>query len=1150
MQLRTLPLLYPICRILNKFFSVIFIAITLISVLQLSARELSEYASSSVLSKGNWVRVKISETGIHKITKSDISAWGFTDLSKIRVFGYGGAPISEVLNSAQIDDLIQVPVIRNADKILFYAQSQDSWEIQTSSQLRYKQVQHPYALEACYFITDADGIEDLQMPLKKIELGTSTTPITTFTDRMYYEKELLTVGQTGRLLVGEDFKYQTSQTFKFTLTDYVPQSTVYATTAFVAKVMNGSATLNFKYNGTNLTQSNNDRIKAVTAPAYEHVNIAETMKSFTLPDENLSYTIGFTYTGTLFTAYLDYITINYTRTLALNKGKLAFRTSTNRNDRYTLSAVTADTRILDVTDITAPYQMDLVMDGASVTFSTRIPGEREMYAFNTTITFPSPTLVEKVKNQNIHGEECPNMVIITPPEFKVQADRVADLHRNTDGMTVYVYTPQQLYNEFSSGTPDFMAFRKMLKMFYDRGATESNKSKLGYLLLFGRSSYDNRQITDRVKKNAYPMLLNWESLVGHNENTSYNMDDILGFLDDNSGVTFSSDKLRIAIGRMPVKSVAEAKLAVDKLYRYVTKDDFGTWKNNVLMIADDEDNAIHMEQSEGCLSLMKLYGGENYVYNHIYTDAFIAESKGAGRIYPDARNKMFQKLSEGMLWVNYVGHANPVSWTHDGLLNLTDIQEKMYFNHYPLLYTATCEFTRWDDDEISGGELMYLNPRGGVIALMTASRVVYISDNGTLNKSVSKYIFKKDSDGKSMRIGDILMRGKNGISESNSNKLRYQLIGDPAMRLATPSYKLQLETINGETADNDNQPTIEARGSVEVAGSIYDEKGNLAADYNGIISTTLFDAESSITTFGYGKTGKEIVFYDRSNKLYVGQDSIKNGKFKLKIAMPSEINNNYSPAMFNFYSYNTQGAEGRGSSENLYVYGYNTEAQVDTEPPTFDYAVLNTTSFKNGDQVNESPMLIASFKDNFGINVSTSGIGHQMSVVLDEKTSFTNVAQYYTPIIGDDNGGTINYPLVGLTPGAHTLRLKVWDTSNNSSEITLEFNVVTGLQPEMYEVYTTSNPASVEANFYIKHNRPDALITVTLGVYDLSGREVWSTSETGKSDMFTSFPIVWNLNDNAGRRVSRGIYVYRAGISTDGIQETTKSKKIAVGASR
>lgn len=1116
------------------------------SVSIIKAFDVSTYTSSSVLSSGKWVRVKITSDGIYKITKSDISKWGFSDLSNVRVFGYGGEPISDVLSkSTFIDDVPQVPILRTASGILFYGKSQESWKRVASSGVMYRQVQHPYSQYACYFITENANIPDLLFQ-KSVATPKGTTPYDSFIDRTFYEKDLYSPGMTGRFLLGEDFKYSSSQNFKFTLTDIVPNSTVYACTSFAAKVMNGNSSVSFQYNGTTLSQTSSDVISPVTAAAYEHVKCIETTKSFPLSDANLNFSINYKYSGTLFTARLDYITINYTRNLNLINNQLLFRGFTDKD--FALSGASSSTHVLDITTPSIPEEMNLSLNGSVATFGTPSVNYREFIAFDENGSFPAPTFVENVSNQNLHAEEIPNMVIITPAEFKTQAQRIADLHATIDTMKVLVLTPQVIYNEFSSGTPDVNAYRKLLKMFWDRGNANSSSRTLGYLLLFGRSSYDNRQITDKVKNASYPMLLNWESLVGDNENTSYNTDDILGFLDDDSGQNMGNDVLRISIGRMPVKNATEAKEMTDKLLKYVSNSNKDTWKNNVLIIADDEDNATHMSQAESVIKNMKENGGQPYFYNRVYEDAFTATSAGAGRLYPDARKKMFDKFSEGTLWAHYIGHANPVGWTHDGLLSLTDINEKLYYTNLPLLYTATCEFTRWDSDDVSGGELMFLNTRGGVIGLITASRVVYISDNGVLGNYVARQVFKKDNQGNYQRIGDILKNGKNSYTRSNDNKLRYMLIGDPAMRLNYPTYSVSLDKIDEQEVSDENQPTIQGRSIVEISGTIYDKDGNKDTSFNGRVLPKMYDAETSVETNGYGTSGTKYVYYDSSKLLYIGQDSVKNGEFKIKFNMPSEISNNWSPALMNLYACSNKGIEANGSNENFYVYGYNESAVTDTIGPEIQYLVLNSSNFKNGTSVNESPMVLATFSDESGINVSNAGIGHQITLLLDDKTTYTDVANYYTPIIGGANGGSIAYQLSNLENGPHTLRLRVWDNNNNSSDATINFNVVTGLAPNIYDVYTNSNPASVEANFYLKHDRPDATITVTIEVFDLLGRPVWSKTETGRSDMFTSFPITWNLCDNAGRRVSRGIYVYRASITTDGVQESTKSKKLAVGA--
>jgi hypothetical protein len=1108
------------------------------------------YTDSSKLATGTWVKIKVTETGIHAITASDAHKWGFSDLSKIRVFGYGGGQISEKLTADQPDDLPQIPLMRTSDKVLFYAQGPTTWTY-TSTSIPYREVQHPYSTAGYYFVTDNSSYPDLTVSKATTEVSGSNT-INTFTERLYHEEELVNPGETGRQLLGEDFRYTTTQSFKFALTGYVEGSTINVLTSFAAKAMaGGRSKVTFQYNGTNLTTSDPDYIDPVTSINHDHYNLSNSVKSFKLNGTNdLTYSISFTPSGTLYLARLNYITVNYKRSLALNNGLLYFgQRNGDTNSIYEVSNCSSATHVWDVTTCYSPIEMNTALSGTNDQFSPVSAGDHEYAAFNDNATFPSPTFAEKVANQNIHGQATPDMIIISPTAYLAQAQRVANMHATVDSMRVLVVDQNNVFNEFSSGTPDAMAYRKICKLFYDRGADARGHS-LRYLLLFGNGSYDNRQLTEKVKLISYPMLLTWESEESSNENTSYTSDDPFVVLADNSGPSFEASKICVSVGRFPVKSVSEARTAVDKLLNYVQKPDYGSWKNNVLDIADDEDNAIHMEQAENVITTAKANGADDFIFNRVYIDAFTSQSVGSGRYYPEARSKMFRLLDEGVLWWNFTGHASPTEWTADGLLTHTDILESLFYKHQPVLYAATCEFTRYDADDESGGENMFLNSQGGAVALISPPRLVYIPNNGALNASVAKYIFRRDDSGLPLRIGDILTRGKNDTG-SDDNNSRYFLFGDPAMRLAYPTYHAKIETINGKAVSETDMPVFQGRQTITLTGSINDRSGNKATKFNGSVISTLYDSEQSITTNGYGENGAKYTYLDRPNKLAICVDSVSNGNFTVTITIPSEIvatYDNYSPALINLYAYDSKDSvEAMGSNSDFYIYGYDDTAKADTVGPDIKYFGLNSENFKDGDNVNESPLVLASISDESGINFSTGGIGHSMTLSLDDKTSYNDITSYYTPTYTEKgSAGSISYALSSLADGNHTLELKVWDVYNNSSEKTIDFNVITGLKPDLYDVYCDANPASVETNFYVKHNRPDAVVSVKIEIFDLMGRQIWSTSQTGKSDMFTSFPITWDLTNYSGSRVQRGIYIYRATISTDGVQESTKSKKIAV----
>lgn len=1161
----------------NNIFKFIFLFFACISVGIFDAYALSAsyYTDESKLAKGNWVKVRVDDSGIYAISEADARNLGFSDLSKVKIFGYGGAPISTLLNESQIDDLPQVPTYRLNGKIFFYAQGATTWTNTSRGGLKYVQKQHLYSTAGYYLISDRDDIEPLQVTASVANVASDGDVVTTFTDRLFHEEELYSPGETGGLLLGEDFRYKSSQSFKFTLPGYSSGSVVYVQTSFGAKVIEGaSSLLTFTYNGNALATESTDYISVVKrSDTYRHCEIGTTTKQFTLNGNAFDYGINFKSSGNVLNmARLDYITVNYTRDLNISGSDFAFRIDGAKdNSILSLAGGKSSTVIFDVTDADNPFVVTTQSDGEKIQFTPTATGNREYRAFDTSGSLPAPVKVENVSNQNIHGDSIPDMIIITPSEFMAQATRIAQLHEQMDSMRILTVTPELIYNEFSSGTPDVMAYRKLAKMFYDRG-TDARGHHLQYLLLFGRGSYDNRQISDDVKKNSYPRLLQWETVVGDYDNSSYTTDDILGSLADGSSESNMSDPryggMDIGVGRIPVKSVSEAKTVVDKIYSYVTGKDFGSWKNSVIMIADDGDSGTHMIQSDSSLKHMRESGGNDYQYSRIFLDAYNQNSDGSGNYYPEARKKFQQKLDEGVILVHYIGHGSPRGWTHDGLLTTTDINN-MYLKHYPLFFTATCEFSRIDADATSGGETLFLNGRGGAIALFSTVRPTYISDNAIVSNAFGDYIFRRDEHNNFLRLGDIARLTKNNavymsdknVSYDNTNKLRYVLVGDPAMRLAYPTYNVKVDEINGQKVSDDNMPEFKARQTLTVKGTVYNTKGDKASDFNGTVLPTLYDAEQSIETKGNAahneSTGpiNKYVYQERINRLAITKDSVRNGEFTVKINIPSEILNptsfdNYSSALLSFYANSENGIEANGSNDKFYIYGYDEDVDADTVGPEITQFVLNSESFKSGDNVNESPMVIASLTSKSGINFSTSGIGHQMTLLLDDKTLYSDVSTYFTPSIsdGDNSCGVINYPLEELASGNHTLRLKVWDNFCNSSEAVISFNVVNGLKPTLYDVYTTASPAHTEANFYLAHDRPDATITVRLSVYNLMGQEVWSSVQTGKSDMFKSFPITWDLTDASGRRVQRGIYLYRASISTDGVQEATKSKRIAVAA--
>ena len=1144
-------------KTVNRYFfrMVVPLLVMVCCAFSVNALDKGFYAETSVLASGKWVKIAVKESGVYQISADDIRSWGLgNDLSQIHVFGYGGKPLSEtMLGDNYADDLPQVPIVRTGDCILFYAQGPVTWKHQSSS-LEQLQVQHPYANSGCYLVTNDSRFNDIAIKRAQNQIGGGQV-VTTYIERMFHEQEIINPGETGRNFLGEDFKSNKRQTFTFDLEGIVPGSQVKSYTMFGANTPDVGSTITQSYNGTELPVTNKDLIRPVAGTAHVHYLLngdgSGSLNTFTVDGTNeLNFTVEYSCPGSVTLARLDFVSINFERQLALRNGRLAFGLHNgNTAKSYRLTGCGSATHIWDVTKPFDIVEMNAVVSDGTATFSPVKNGRQEFVAFDESGTFPHAELLGDVANQNIHGEPTPDMIILAPGAYLDQARRVAELHEQTDGFRVLVLDHEKVFNEFSSGTQDAMAYRRLCKMFYDRGVSEDGH-KLGYLLLFGCGSYDNRLVGVDREVLSYPHLLTWQSSKSNTDDASITTDDYFGMMADESGIDHN-DWMDIAVGRMIVKNTSEARAVVNKLVKYVSKPDYGAWRNQVLMVADDGNGAAHMRQSKDMIAIARQNGGDKMVYNYLFIDAFNAVSNGGSRTYPDARNKMFTILKEGALWWNYIGHASTQNWTAEGLLMRSDVETQLYYRHLPVLFAATCEYTRFDNSLLSSGERIFLNANGGAIAVMCPSRLAFISYNGTLSAMVGKYAFSSDEQRKPRRIGDIMRLAKNAVISSEDNKRRFFCFGDPALRLAWAPYNAQIETINGKPVDPDNMPSFKAREQVEFSGRIVDTKGELASNFNGAVVSTLFGPEQTIITNGYGADGDTIHYEDRPNRLAINVDTVVAGRFTVRVIIPSEVNNeydNYRPSMISLYAYDRRDSlEAKGANSDFYIYGYEDEVVTDTIGPRIITMGLNDNSFVDGSDINESPLLLATVSDESGVNFSSAGVGHSMTLTLDGTKTFNDVVSYYTPLFAEQGTmGSISYQLSDLAPGPHTLRLRVWDVYNNVGEKTINFNVVNGLAPDIADVYCAANPASVETSFYVKHNRPDAVVSVTIEVYDLMGRLVWRTTESGRSDMYTSTPVTWDLTDMGGRRVPRGIYVYRATISTDGIKEATKAKKLAV----
>ena len=1099
------------------------------------------YASNSVLSTGNWIKVRVSESGIYKITYSELSQMGF-DVSvnpkNIAVYGNGGGLLPEQNDLFRHDDLVENPIqvvgendnsFNSGDYLLFYAQGPVKWvrDKITNTFMHQDNIYDDYAY---YFITSlnrpARRIEEIEPPAANADVT-----VNSFIDYAVHELDEKNIASTGRLWVGEVFDFNTDQSFQFSFPNLITTKPAYFRGSFVAF---SPTSTRFRILDNNVLITSIP-VSATPGNGYSFGRLGTGSKTFLAKDENMNIEVQYQRTSNSSTGYLDYLEFNVTRSLIMSGNQMIFR-------NIFTSGTTAEYRLmgsnsLTIWDVTNPVDAKIVKatySGGGYTFKTTVETVKEFVAFNGS-EFKTVEFVENVANQNLHAIRNIDYLIVVHPDFIDQANRLAEYHAQTDGLTYAVVTPAQIYNEFSSGAQDISAIRDFAKSLYD----ESDPGKkLRYLLLFGDASFDYKN-RKNDNTNFVPCWESWESL---NIINSVATDDYFGCLDDGEG-TGGSDKVEIGIGRFPVLNIEQAQLAVDKVIHYSTKtaETFGAWRNTITFLADDEDYNNHMHDAETLANYLKAtYPAINI--EKIYVDAYPQISTPSGQRAPQVNQAINNRMDKGTLIFNYSGHGGEIGFGHERFLELADINSWKNWDKLTTFITATCEFSRYDDPaRVSAGEQVFLNPNGGGIALFSTTRATYASANLALNMAIYKNNLFTKKDGEYPAFGDVIMNSK---VVGGDNDRKFILLGDPAQKLAYPDFEAKTLKINQHVVVDGEYDTLRALQHVSVEGDIVDVNNNPITDFNGTIYPTVYDKKSSIMTKGTDSGSQQETFYLWRSIIFSGSASINNGQFSFDFVVPKDIGYNYGKGRISYY-FNSDSQDGVGYYENIVIGGFDNSAAGDTEGPKITL-YMNDTLFKPGSVTNENPVLLAYVEDESGINTTGNGIGHDIVATIDNKTEDKYILNdFYSSDVNRYNKGVISYPLRNLSEGWHTLSLKVWDIYNNSSEASIDFKVVSASQVDIESLYNYPNPFYDQTTFVFTHNQADQPMEVTLYIYAADGRLVKTMKRSYAPKGYVSSQLVWNGYSDGGEKLAKGLYICNLKVvNSDGSVGTRRSKLI------
>jgi hypothetical protein len=1128
---------------MKKTFLLIFLA--------LFANSITSQTTNSVLSQGNWFKFSIDTTGVFKIDKNLLQQIGISTSSlnpkKIHIYGNGGNLLPVLNSDFRSKDLQENAiyiegesdgVFNDNDYILFYGQGPHSWTVNTTNQTATHN-QNIFSDEAFYYIT-VNNDDGKRIQQKTPITTTVSQQITTFDEFVFYEKETTNIFATGNQWFGEDLSFENTTTVT------IPFNKASSNTDISIRVR--GATVSSSTSSMDVTL-NTQNLFNISFPA---VNPAGLTKGYAIDGrrtlensaESLDITVTFNNNGNPSArGFLDYIEVVGEKQLTADGNQFSFRTfeqvDATGTVEFQIENAASISQVWDVTNHLEPQFILNENTGATFNFKDENSNLKEYIVFGQT-DFYIPKTVEnaKIENQNLHALKDIDYLVITNTELASQAQRLADYHQNNSNFTTKVVNIDEIYNEFSSGSKDITGIRDFIKHIYDNNSSADKKLK--YTTFFGDASYDYK---DRISgnNNIIPVKLTFESF---NLATSYVTDDFFVMLDDNEGVMFNNHTVDVATGRIPVSTISEAKIAVDKILSYYSKEAIGDWRNTITLLADDIDQTEDIPIQSGVELIADDIKNNKPIFNvnKIYVDSYVQENSSGGERYPQVKTAITNAIERGTLVFDYFGHGGEDGFASERILDKPQIQDFNNPNTLPLLITVTCEFSKFDNpNRITGGELTLLNPNGGATAMITTTREVFISVGQSFNRDLMRFILEfNDED---FTISQALAQTKNQFS--NSQKFFIYYFGDPAMKLAVPKPNVRITKMNGIDITQ-SIDTLKALSKVSFEGVVTDDLNTVLTNFNGSLSTTVYDKSIDKTTLDNDGFGVVNTFDSQDSKLFRGKSTVQNGVFSFDFIVPKDIKISYGKGKMSFYAENGI-IDKAGYNFDVTVGGINDNAPEDNVGPEIQL-FMNDESFIDGGNTNASPNLIAVLSDFSGINTSITAVDHDIVGVLDgDESNPIILNDYYQTELDDFTNGKVNYKLRDLAVGPHTLKLKAWDTYNNSSEATLNFVVVSDAILNLENVLNYPNPFVNYTEFWFNHNKPNELLEVQVQVFTVSGKLIKTINQNVQTTGNLSRNITWNGLDDFGNKIGKGVYVYKLRVkSTTSNLVSEKYEKLVI----
>ena len=1107
----------------------------------------------SVLSEHTWYRLSVTQEGAYQLDYATLQGMGIDmgslNPSQIRLFGNPSGALPEKNADSRPDDLTEMAIFvtgtddssfDEGDVVLFYGQEPTRWVLVDSNKDTYRRERNYYSDTTYYYLCVDSGVDGLRIGEKPtLPVENTTAVISDFPDFVWHEEELFSPYSIGQNWFGEQISSEDSVlAIPFVFPNLVKNKFLRINSRVLGRIKKD----NYLY--YNAWVNDNHVAENVSIKYYsdhEYGNLSTINKQIVLDSDTAVFELSFVPYPSA-SLYLDYVEIYGWRQLKRSDNNFLFRLMPSQfgDDRTAIwvQNVSSDFWLWDVSLPLRPMLQDAVLSADNLVFAIDERVEKRYVLFEPAAAY-SIVSWTALPNQNLHAIVEADNLILTSPIFFEQAQALAAYHAEKDGLKCIVVDVNEIYNEFSTGTPDPTGIRDFVRMVYHRSA-----GQLKYLTLFGRASFDFRNING-YGQNYVPT---YETMEAPQYELSFATDDFFAMMDDNEGLN-SEGRVDIGVGRISVSTVEEAESMLRKIKYY---DDLtashGEWKADLLLLADDEKSSYvnYSEDLEArlnslCPALTK---------KKLYCGAYPLQSTSSGMVNPGANADLKRAFDQGLLVLFYNGHGGVRGLTGESVFATADINALSNYDKMPFVYTATCEFTKYDNPLlVSAGEQLFLNPQGGCVALFTTCRPTYGDKNNLQTRALVPALLQRDGNGMPLRYGDIVRLAKsNALNFSNTapnvNKnIRFLFLGDPLLRFPLPQKDIAVTKVNGMAMGASDNIELHAMSMVTMEGEVRHVNGGLDSEFNGTLWVRFYDQKTKLLV-RFADDSTKNVFYHK-DVLYQGQVTVAAGKFSISFQVPKEIKPGVGAPRFSFYAYDSiRGIDAMGNYDGLLLGGTDPAMVPDNEGPKITF-YWNTPDFENGQLVEHQGVLYADLYDAQGIYHYGYSLGRD--IVMNSNLAACNhlvLNDRYEPAMNDFRRGRIALPLNDLEPGTYEFTLKVWDTQDNASEASLWFVVDDNLF--LSQVRNYPNPFNEETRITMTHVGEDGNFDVNIEIFDIMGRSVQQLSKKVYASDGVIEPIRWDGCDYYGTPLRSGIYLYRLTLTDETGYFRTVSQRMII----